>query len=298
MNNDEVKGYSGDLLTFDQRAGRYQQYMANIDSRRFTTGLAEIDYHIRGVAPGEVMTIIAYSGTFKSAYLQNIIHQFATRTAMYQIMFSMEMPVEKVFEREMQIANQLSGREVERHFKALSPYVMDLCNKGKSNGGEHVIVCEKPRLTIEQIKKYVEVAQVKYSPLGCIGIDYLGLMKGDGKTIFERMAELSFGLKDMAKELQIPVILLGQVNRGYAASQDKEIEMDAAKGGGDIEAAADFMLGLFKHNDELYMKILKNRNGRNNINFKVTMDVECLRFQDATECELPKQDKGRKVVHI
>lgn len=292
MSEDKPKGLAADILTYNDRAERYVKFIRAIDQKRFVTGLAEIDSVIRGVAPGEVLTIIAYSGTYKTAYLQHLQSKFANTTRQHQLFFSMEMPAETVFEREIQMATGLSGYDVERTYKKLDDESRDLHNMAYNRGGKFMLCVEKPRLSLNHIEKYYEVAKAKYGEIGSIGIDYLGLMSGEGKTAFERMADLSYGVKDLAKRLMVPVILLGQVHRGYAASKGVEIEMDAAKGGGDIEAGADFMFGLFLHEEDLILKVLKNRKGRKDVYFKMHLHAECFHFSGCETWIPPKPKKG------
>lgn len=63
----------GDITTVDQRAKRYIDQAKTFDKSRFITGFPLLDAHIRGVAPGEVLTIIAEPGGFKTAWLQNLL---------------------------------------------------------------------------------------------------------------------------------------------------------------------------------------------------------------------------------
>lgn len=281
-----------DIITFDQRAARYTQYMQQVQTKRFTTGMNCIDEVIRGVAPGEVLTIIAYSGTFKTAFLQNLLADAAQRSGMYQMFFSMEMPAEKVFEREMQISNQMMGRAVEYHFETARESQKMMIKTARSRGCDKVLIVEKSRRSLEQIREYVDLAEMEYGQVQAIGIDYLGLMRSEGKDLFSRTEQLSIGLKELAKETRRPVIVLSQVNRGYANSRNVEIEMDAAKGGGDIEAGADFMLGMYTDADgELILKVLKNRNGIKDVQFKITLDRSALKFVSAEPYEPKKQAK-------
>lgn len=274
---------AGDLLNLEQRVERYIKYTRQVGTHRFRTGFGDIDNHIRGVAPGEVMTIIAYSGTFKSALLQNLLSGNAERTGMHQIFFSMEMPAEKCVEREIQMLCGLKGCDVEDLFKGdgWKDHWMKLLKRK----ADKVLVCERPKRSVDQIAAYIEIARSKYGPVGGVGIDYLGLMASDGKSIFDKTAALSADIKAMAKDLQVPVILLGQVHRGYAASKNVEIEMDAAKGGGDIEAGADFMLGMWAKEQQLFAKLLKNRNGSAGGKWEIDIDRDSLKFLSATPVE-------------
>lgn len=288
---------SGDLLSLEQRMERYIRYIKNVGTHRFRTGFGDIDNHIRGVAPGEVMTIIAYSGTFKSALLQNLLSGNAERTGMHQIFFSMEMPAEKCVEREVQIMCGMDGSSVEELFKG-DGWKSQWQNMLKRKA-DKLLLCDKPKRSVNQIAAYIDMARSKYGAIGGIGIDYLGLMASEGKSLFDKVSALSADIKSMAKEMQVPVILLGQVHRGYAASKGVEIEMDAAKGGGDIEAGADFMLGMWAKDERLFAKLLKNRNGASGDRWEIDIDRETLRFLSATPYHgdeaIPEQDsKSRR----
>lgn len=293
---DGLNGVStSDLLTFEQRAKCYQRFVRDIGRERFKTGFPLLDQTIRGVAPGEVLTVAAYSGTFKTAFLQNILLRGADATGLYHLFFSLEMPAEKVFEREIQIQGGATGREVEEHYLGRRDSYSVRAGQERASS-EGLIVCDRPRLSIEKIGRYIEIVLQKYGRLGAVGIDYLGLMQAPGKTLFEKTAHVSVEAKNMAKELKVPVILLSQINRA-AATAGGEIEMHSAKGGGDVEAGADFMLGFWRDKeDSLICKVMKNRNGAVGMNFEVEINRESLQFIDMKPYQpeqAPRKDRGR-----
>ena len=159
---DGLNGVSAaDIVPFHKRRERYAEYIKSIGKSRFKTGFSLLDRQIRGVAPGELLIIIAYSGTFKTAFLQNLLLRGAEATGFYHLFFSLEMPVEKVFEREMQIQGGVSGWDVEGHFSGhkVSQGVVEGLERVGSLG---LLVCDMPRLTLEKIGRYVEIAQQKY----------------------------------------------------------------------------------------------------------------------------------------
>lgn len=293
---DGINGVSvSDLLTFDQRQERYRRFVRDIERERFKTGFPLLDQSIRGVAPGEILTLAAYSGTFKTAFLQNLLLRGAEATGLYHIFFSLEMPAEKVFEREMQIQGGATGRDVEEHY--LGRRESDSVRAGEyRTGSQGLIVCDRPRLTLEKIGRYIEIVRQKFGRIGAVGIDYLGLMQAPGKTLFEKTAYVSIETKNLAKECRVPIILLSQVNRA-AATVGGEIETHAAKGGGDVEAGADFMLGFWRDKaDRLICKVMKNRNGAAGMNLEVEIERETLQFIDMRpyKPEAPKGD-ARKI---
>ena len=97
----------------------------------------------------------------------------------------------------------------------------------------------------------------------------------------------------MAKELNIPVILLCQINR-EGAKNVHDILITDAKGGGDIEASADIMLGFYHDAEKtLVCKVLKNRNGANGAKLAVEINREAFQFQDMLDYVEPQQETKR-----
>lgn len=274
-----------DITTVDDRAESYITQVRTFSKSRFVTGFEELDWRIRGVAPGEVMTIIAEPGGFKTAWLQNLLMGGAKRTGYYHLFFSIEMPAEKVFEREVQIANGIGGRDVEGAYKEMAGRAQDLHKGLYASGSQGLLVCSNPRISVEKIGRYVDLAQTKWGKLGAIGIDYLGLMQAPGKTIYEKTSFVAPELKHLAKELHLPIILLCQINR-EGAKQTHDILITDAKGGGDIEASADIMLGFYHdQGGTLVCKGLKNRNGANGWRLAVNINKEAFQFLGMSEYE-------------
>jgi len=274
----ENQGEASALLTLDELAERYVRHVKALDKTRFITGFPELDGIIRGVAPGEVLFITAYSGLFKSAFLQNIFLAACRRTKIHHLFFSLEMPGVRVFERTVQIAMEEFTYRIESGFHHHDGYRERALRDLKEQGADRLIVCEEPGLTIERIEYYTRLARRKHGELGAIGIDYLGLMGADGaKSEYERYTYVAENSKHLAKRLNLPVVILTQVNRQSAGAQ---VEKWSAKGSGAIEASADYMLGLQKdENKNLILKILKNRNGEENLDFLVTIDAKYLKFR-------------------
>lgn len=297
---DSFDGVSAkDIFTVQDRAARYAIQSQKLDNSRFITGFARLDYLIRGVAPGEVLTIIAEPGGFKTAWLQNLLLRGAKRTGLYHLFFSLEMPVEKVFEREAQICSGYVGREVEKIYKNAAgdgkAEAIGLYKKMYANGSNGLLVCDKPRQDIAKIARYTEIAENKHGKINAIGIDYLGLMSAPGRSLFEKTAFVAPEFKHLAKELNLPVILLCQINR-EGAKNTHDILITDAKGGGDIEASADIMLGFY-HDAAgvLVCKILKNRNGPKDVKLAVQINKEAFQFEDILEYEEPLVERARTV---
>lgn len=281
MTKQPFKPKFSDISDFNARSAKYVEYAKRLTQNRFTTGFDIVDRSIRGVGAGEVMIIAAYSGTFKSAYLQNMLMSYSLRSQLYSLFFSLEMPDEKIFEREMQIANDVTGYEVERQVNNITQTIVDMSMKAKTMGAGKVLSIERPKLTLDHIAEYVELAKVRYE-LGVIGIDYLGLMKGQaGRSSADLTEDMSNGAKELAKMTKLPVVLLTQINRTAAKAQSEEgaeIELHHLKYGG--EAGADIVLGLYKDcQDSIILKVLKHRSGETNKRWKADITAQSLRFE-------------------
>ena len=265
-----------DIMDFEAQFMAYAQHVRDLKKSRFVTGFDELDCVIRGVAPGEVMFIVAYSGLFKSALLQNILLDAGKRTGQHHFFFSLEMPAVRVFERTAQMACETQGYTVENSFSD-PEYQKDLYKLLVTQKANKLLVCQKGGLTIERIQEYTILARQKYGDIGAIGIDYLGLMSADGKQDeYSRISYCAEHAKHLAKDLSIPVIVLAQVNRGAAGG---DVEKWSGKGSGAIEASADYLLGMQKDdNNELILRLLKNRNGAENIDYIVEMERSFLKF--------------------
>jgi replicative DNA helicase len=274
----EHREESAALLTLENLADRYEKHVRSLHETRFITGFPEIDSIIKGVAPGETMFVTAYSGLFKSAFLQNILLRACGRTKLHHLFFSLEMPGERVFERTVQIAMEEFTYRIESEFDHHLGYKEQTLDELRKLGADRLIVCEEPCLTIERIEHLTRLARGKFGRLGAIGIDYLGLMGAEGsKSEYERISYVAENMKHLAKRLKLPVVVLTQVNRQSAGAQ---VETWSAKGSGAIEASADYMLGLQRdQNKNLILKILKNRNGEASLDSQVTVEKAYLKFR-------------------
>lgn len=287
---------ASDIMDLEAQYVAYVEYIRTLKKKCFITGFEELDGQIRGVAPGEVMIIVAYSGLFKSALLQNILLNAGKRTGLHHLFFSLEMPISRVFERSAQMMCDIEGYKIENNFKE-SDYQKEMYAKMIHAGVNKLLVCQKSGLSIEQIKDYTTIARDKYGDIGAIGIDYLGLMSAPGKQDeYSRISSCAENSKHLAKELNIPVIMLAQINR---ISVGSDVEKWSAKGSGAIEASADFMIGLQKEESgDLILRLLKNRKGAENLDFIVEMQQEYLKFIKLVPAEGRTQEKVERASRV
>jgi replicative DNA helicase len=161
------------------------------------------------------------------------------------IIFSMEMPKEQIFERFLTNGAKVSGnnfyQEMEDYdYSKISSYVGDVMDK-------KLFIDDRPSLSLGQIKSTCRRFKEEHGELGVIFVDYFTLIKieGAGRTDLAFGAN-STGLKDLAKELGAPVVLLAQLSRKVESRPSKRPIMSDLRESGSIEQDADLILFLYR----------------------------------------------------
>jgi|GEM_PF-523178 len=252
--------------------GLYAAYVQAIEKRRVYLGIGLLDEATRGLAPGEVMQVIARSGVGKTAFALNVLRAVSVAQQVPSLFFSLEMPVPQVFERTVQIAANVPGSEVEAAVRrAEAEQLPDMVEQALVDY-RWVYYADQDFLHVEDLEAGLQAAEAKAGePIRFVVIDYLGRMRAEhARWGYEQVSRIAQDLKDFAKAHQVPVLCLHQTSR---ASTDgaTPVTLDAARDSGVVEEAADFVLGLWRpelaqaHQREyepLTVGVLKNRRGR------------------------------------
>lgn len=269
---------------------RYKPYVKDSEKNRVRTGFEKLDKQMRSVRAGEVLCLQGKTGNAKSAFVQNIGHNYAKQSGEPILFFSLEMPIVSVIERSFQIETGLSGYDVENETLRLlnnEPSKLSMQAKIVFASIKNFYTIEKSGLTLEQIKQFVRFGEenIYKRKTGLVLIDYLSLLDGRGKDIYEQTSRLARELKDVAKELNVPVIFLTQVTKGKG--EYDELEIDSGRDSGAIAEGADFVLGIWKNEEredviEYTIGISKNRRGKTG-KISVQMDRRSLRFEEKND---------------
>ena len=298
----QIKGVSAsNIYDAARMIESYKEYLSNLKNNKFMTGIGPIDKLIRGVAGGEVLTIIARAGSFKTALLQNMLFNYARQASMGAAFFSIEMPVASLTERFFQILDGEIGTEIERMFLGgCSPGIFDASiNQFKQDLRNVFVVPTK--VSIDDVAEYVRLIEETHGVrVGVIGIDYLGLIDAAGDSEYYQISAVAKGLKMLAKALNLPVVVLSQVSR-KGGDGEVEIGLDMGRGSGQIEEGADFVLGVWQlekpevigHGYDLICRILKNRKGEKGRRFMLELDAPTLRFSGKAEEYITPKKKRR-----
>lgn len=252
-------------------ADAFGEAMRYIDGRGETSGLAtgfrDLDGMTGGLEPGQLIVIAARPSVGKTALGLNIADHVASNGGA-ALFFSLEMSRREVAMR------LLAGRTgVSMH--AMRSGTLDQAEWNQMSKATakattlRLFIDDKPAIGVAYIRARAKRMHRRHS-LRLIVVDYLGLMRGSGENRTQEIGGISRGLKALAKELQVPIIALAQLNRGVEARTDKRPLMSDLRDSGEIEQDADIVAML--HREAIYTQatewagvaellIRKNRNG-------------------------------------
>ncbi len=241
--------------------------------RGLATGFADFDKMTGGLRPGDLVIVAGRPSMGKTTLAVNMaeyaaLHQRQTRASV--AIFSMEMPSEQVITRMLSsiggvpLGNLRSGRISDDDWVRITSATSQLSEA-------KIFVDETPALTPTELRARARRVKREHG-LDLIVVDYLQLMQVPGKkeNRATEIAEISRGLKVLAKELSVPVIALSQLNRGVEQRENKKPVMSDLRESGAIEQDADMILLIYR--EEVYdrnttkkgvaeIDLVKHRNG-------------------------------------
>jgi len=277
----------------------YYNHVRAVSTNVLKTGIGPIDGILHGVAPGQVFTFLGRAGCFKTSYLQYCLHNYSLHSGKIAAMFSLEMPVESIVERNLQMLKGWTCTTTENHFSISSkcPETMTEYTAAFEN-----FAVVDGRVSLDEIPAYLRLINKKWHgrSVGAIGIDYMGLIGGyETDKEYEKVSKIAREIKQLAKDIHMPVVVLAQTNRTQADGT-QEIFLHQGRGSGAIEEAADYILGAFKSDEsdtaKLVFKVLKNRRGPTGKMFEIDMNPNTFQYTGtATEYEPPKKNDHKQM---
>jgi len=220
------------------------------------TGFSKIDKVTSGWQNSDLIIIAARPAMGKTAFVMSMIKNMAVDYNTPVAIFSLEMSREQLVNRLIMNVCELEGDKV-RSGKLSQSEWTDLDRSIQALMGAPIYVDDTPSLSILEFRSKARRLKNEHN-IQCIVIDYLQLMNASGMQTFSREQEVSTisrSLKGMAKELNIPIIALSQLNRSVESRGDKGIDgkrpqLSDLRESGAIEQDADMV--CFIHRPEYY----------------------------------------------
>jgi replicative DNA helicase len=236
------------------------------------SGFEDLDVITGGFQPGNLIILAARPSMGKSALMANFCENAALEGEKAVALFSLEMSESELAQRFIASQASIKGDDLRKGNVPNSRWPMILPASARL-AGSPLFIDDSSDLSVLDVRaKARRLSQQHADGLGLIVIDYLQLMRAGGnvENRVEQISQISRGLKTLARELEVPVIALSQLNRGVEQRTDKRPVLSDLRESGAIEQDADLVMFIYR--DEYYdneseregiadLIISKHRNG-------------------------------------
>ncbi len=214
------------------------------------TGFAELNKMTTGFGKGDLVIIAARPAMGKTSFVLNTVNSLIMQGKGVAF-FSLEMPAEQLMLRLFSIQTSIPLQKLrvgdmnDEQWRSLTG-AMDNMNKAK------LFVDDQGSININQLRSKLRKLKNQHPEIEIAVIDYLQIMSGIGNQDRHlQVSEISRGLKMLARELEMPIVALSQLNRGVESRNDKRPMLSDIRESGSIEQDADII--LFVYRDDVYL---------------------------------------------
>ena len=250
------------LVESFERLDELQKHAGEL--RGVPTGFADLDRCLAGFQNSNLIILAARPGTGKTAFALNMTQHMSVVSKKKVGFFSLEMSREELVDRllvsqaDIDAWKLKTGRLDQQDFLKLSDAMGVLADA-------NIFIDDTPALTIFEMRTRARRLKVEYD-IDMLVVDYLQLAHGRTKdNRVTEVAEISQGLKNIARELKIPVLALAQLSRAIESRAEKVPQLADLRESGSIEQDADVVMFLYRKDENIResvnLKIAKHRNG-------------------------------------
>ena len=284
LQEDATSSYTTISAELDAFFNKLEEYQNNPQLLSgFVTGYKDLDEYLGGLKGGDLIILAARPSMGKTSFALNIAENVAGNN-IPTLVFSLEMNKEQLTNRLIASAGKIDLHKM-KNILANNKIDHSLLNK-MMLGADKLMKCpialdDSPGISISTVRSRARKWRMSkdffpdgINTPGLILIDYLQLMHGKSSKQGSReqeVSDISRGLKALAREVNVPVIVLSQLNRKVEEQADKKPLLSHLRESGSIEQDADII--LFLHREEYYFRdkeevkgkaeviIAKHRNG-------------------------------------
>lgn len=256
------------------------------------TGYEKLNKLSNGLKPGEMFIIAARPSMGKTSFMMNIVEEIAVAQKVPTLVFSCEMPNKAIVQRLLFSRAEIPMSRLRPGLTMSKKEILKFKQAVTDLNEAPLFLDDTPSLPISDLRAKAR-RKKRDDGIGLIAVDYLQLMRSTSKQAMgsreREIAEISAGLKAVAKELEVPVIVLAQLNRG-PENRGGTPRMSDLRESGSIEQDAD-MIGLLyrtayykddaeeKNADEGIAELVlaKNRNGATDM-VPLTFQADIMKF--------------------
>lgn len=238
----------------------YLEQFLQLESRRgeisgLATGFRALDFYLAGMQKKNMVVVAGRPGTGKTSFALSIAHHVAFKDNKKVAFFSLEMSKEELFGRLVSMRAMIDGRQLR------TPWMLSAEEKQRAHQAiadlddTRIFIDDTQAISTADFRNNARRLYAEHHGIDLIIVDYLQLMRAtiDGKRIRERhneIAEVSMAIKALAKELDVPILALAQLNREVESRQSKVPQMSDLRESGQIEQDSDVIMFLYA--EEIY----------------------------------------------
>lgn len=214
------------------------------------TGLVKFDENTTGFHAGDLIILAARPSMGKTSLALNWLEYTSMSQGIPCAFYSMEMPAEQLAIRLISSFGRIGMQSV-RTGKLNPEEWARLNNAASSIQSAPIYIDDSAALSPDQLRSSARRLKREFN-IGFVVVDYLQLMQvpGSSDNRNNEIAEISRSLKALAKELELPIVALSQLNRGVEQRENKRPRMSDLRESGGIEQDADLIVFIYR--DEKY----------------------------------------------
>ena len=260
-----IKDIVLDTLTRIENAAKTPGHVTGIAS-----GFRDLDYKTSGFQKSDLILLAARPSMGKTALALNIASRMAIHENIPCAIFSLEMSKEQLMNRLFAQESHVDSQHI-RTGQMKDDEWAKLVEAADTISSSGLIIDDTPGITMSQLRSKARKYKLDHD-IAIIFIDYLQLMAGNGRTDNrqQEISDISRALKSLARELDIPIIALSQLNRSVEQREDHRPMLSDLRESGAIEQDADVVMFIYR--DDYYHKdseeqgiaeviVAKQRNG-------------------------------------
>ena len=222
------------------------------------TGFIDLDNLLTGLHPGELVVVGARPSMGKTSFAMNIASHASLKRGKSVAVFTLEMPREQIAMRMLCSDAQVDMQRVRKGSLTDKDW-SNLANSVQSMADAPMYIDDTAGITPSQLRSRCRRLKMDKG-LDLVVVDYLGLMKADGRVESRQLevSEISRQLKAIALDMKIPIIACAQLSRANKDRVDKRPVLSDLRDSGSIEQDADVV--MFLHREEYYNKDTEDKN--------------------------------------
>ena len=234
------------------------------------TGFIDLDYKTSGFQPSDLILVAARPSMGKTAFVLNIAEYMAFRNNATVAIFSLEMSKEQLVNRLFSLESRVDAQLL-RNGNLSDTDWANLIEGAGIIGRSNLIIDDTPGISVSELRSKCRKYKLEHN-LDIVMIDYLQLMQGGKKSESrqQEISDISRSLKEIARELQVPVVALSQLSRAVEQRPDHRPILSDLRESGAIEQDADVVMFLYREDyynkdterkDVAEVIVAKQRNG-------------------------------------